>query len=383
MGLVRQLVGAHKVVASVTVGTVLVVGAVGGAAVAQDPATATVTKIVDGDTIDVVHEGRELRVRLLNVDTPEIDECLAEDAADFLEGRIPPGTEVELEWDQGRQDRYGRELTGVLEGDSLVNAEIARAGLGVAVLFEPNDRFYDEVLAAQEAAEAAGIGLFADDVACTVPAQVREHADAVADLHAGPGTLEEIDGWAAEAAAVAATGVALAGLLDGDGSVFPLVAYRSDRWTSLRDDVARDNGRVAEVQERLATERTDEERRIERENRAEAERKAKEEAERKAQEEAERQAQEETERQAREAAEEAAREGVDRQAHADEEARRRQSASTSMSTSGGGPAPAPAAPSAYYKNCSAARAAGAAPVVVGQPGYGRHLDRDGDGVGCE
>lgn len=38
---------------------------------------------------------------------------------------------------------------------------------------------------------------------------------------------------------------------------------------------------------------------------------------------------------------------------------------------------------AYYPNCSAARAAGAAPVYQGQPGYGRHLDRDGDGVGCE
>lgn len=49
------------------------------------------------------------------------------------------------------------------------------------------------------------------------------------------------------------------------------------------------------------------------------------------------------------------------------------------------PAPAaePAAPSAYYKNCSAARAAGAAPVHVGNPGYGSHLDRDGDGIGCE
>lgn len=37
----------------------------------------------------------------------------------------------------------------------------------------------------------------------------------------------------------------------------------------------------------------------------------------------------------------------------------------------------------YYKNCAAARAAGAAPVHRGDPGYARHLDRDGDGVGCE
>lgn len=37
----------------------------------------------------------------------------------------------------------------------------------------------------------------------------------------------------------------------------------------------------------------------------------------------------------------------------------------------------------YNRNCAAARAAGAAPVRRGQPGYGSHLDRDGDGVGCE
>ncbi|MFJ1673210.1 excalibur calcium-binding domain-containing protein [Streptomyces bottropensis] len=37
----------------------------------------------------------------------------------------------------------------------------------------------------------------------------------------------------------------------------------------------------------------------------------------------------------------------------------------------------------YYENCDAARDAGAAPVYAGEPGYGPHLDRDGDGVACE
>lgn len=40
-------------------------------------------------------------------------------------------------------------------------------------------------------------------------------------------------------------------------------------------------------------------------------------------------------------------------------------------------------PRREFANCSQARAAGAAPVRAGDPGYGRHLDRDGDGVGCE
>ena len=37
----------------------------------------------------------------------------------------------------------------------------------------------------------------------------------------------------------------------------------------------------------------------------------------------------------------------------------------------------------YYRNCSEARAHGAAPVRRGDPGYGSHLDRDDDGIGCE
>ncbi|OFB43736.1 hypothetical protein BA059_03190 [Mycolicibacterium sp. (ex Dasyatis americana)] len=36
-----------------------------------------------------------------------------------------------------------------------------------------------------------------------------------------------------------------------------------------------------------------------------------------------------------------------------------------------------------YPNCAAARAAGAAPIYAGQPGYSSKLDRDGDGVACE
>lgn len=37
----------------------------------------------------------------------------------------------------------------------------------------------------------------------------------------------------------------------------------------------------------------------------------------------------------------------------------------------------------FYRNCAEVRAAGAAPLRVGEPGYARHLDRDGDGIACE
>ena len=47
------------------------------------------------------------------------------------------------------------------------------------------------------------------------------------------------------------------------------------------------------------------------------------------------------------------------------------------------PPAAPAAPDVPFRNCTEAREAGAAPVHRGDPGYGPHLDRDGDGIGCE
>ncbi|MDN5703049.1 MAG: excalibur calcium-binding domain-containing protein, partial [Micrococcales bacterium] len=47
------------------------------------------------------------------------------------------------------------------------------------------------------------------------------------------------------------------------------------------------------------------------------------------------------------------------------------------------PAPAPAAPGGAFANCSEARAAGAAPLHRGMPGYAPRMDGDGDGVACE
>ncbi len=47
------------------------------------------------------------------------------------------------------------------------------------------------------------------------------------------------------------------------------------------------------------------------------------------------------------------------------------------------PATTVAPASVFYKNCDAVRAAGAAPIHPGDPGFQSKFDRDGDGVGCE
>ena len=58
-------------------------------------------------------------------------------------------------------------------------------------------------------------------------------------------------------------------------------------------------------------------------------------------------------------------------------------APTPKPTQAPAPPPPPAPVEVYYQNCAAARAAGVTPIYIGPPGYGRHLDRDGDGIACE
>ncbi|QJY49829.1 thermonuclease family protein [Pseudonocardia broussonetiae] len=168
--LVKAVVG---LVAVAGVTTAVVVATSGG------PDEAIVTRVVDGDTIDVTVGGTEHRVRLLNIDTPEsVDpdrpvECLALEATAFLEDLLPSGTPVRLEYDEVRTDRYDRTLAGVFTAaGALVNAEIARAGLAAVVVFDDNVRFLPPVEEARAEAEAAGVGLYSADVECTLPAQV-------------------------------------------------------------------------------------------------------------------------------------------------------------------------------------------------------------------
>lgn len=177
-----------KMIVGVVAATSVVAG-VGVVATVSAAQGAVVTRIVDGDTFEASVDGRPVDVRLLNIDTPETKdpdadvECLGPEAAARLAALIPVGSTVELAYDEERTDRWGRTLAGVYDAeDRLVNAELAREGLGTAVVVGANDRFYDEVLAAQEQARSSARGLFATAVACTVPARVEDATTAVADL---------------------------------------------------------------------------------------------------------------------------------------------------------------------------------------------------------
>lgn len=179
--------------AALGIASAVVVGAALVVAVASDeqPAPAVprvvVTDIVDGDTFTADVDGRSERIRLLNVDTPETEDpdeavqCLGPEASEFLASTLPVGSAVRLEYDLERTDQYGRTLAGVFKDDgTLVNAEIARVGLGVPLAVGGNTRFFQAVDDAHREAVDKGLGLYSSDVPCTLPGQVGVAADAVA-----------------------------------------------------------------------------------------------------------------------------------------------------------------------------------------------------------
>lgn len=170
-------------VAALVLGVVLAAGVIGAAvfaARAGDRDAATVTRVVDGDTVRVALDGVETTIRLLNVDAPETKHpnkavgCLGPEAAAFLTRLLPSGTRVELEYDGEKLDRYGRTLAGVWRQDDLVNADVARAGLGTPVQYNGQVRFLAAVQRGAREAERRKVGAYADGVSCALPGRVQE-----------------------------------------------------------------------------------------------------------------------------------------------------------------------------------------------------------------
>jgi len=128
-------------------------------------ATAYVTRVVDGDTIEVRLGGGEEDVRYIGVDTPETVkpdtpvQCFGPQASAFNHALVEQ-RRVRLVFGAERRDVYGRLLAYVYLGERFVNAELLRRGLARTLTIPPNDRFAERFERLQTAAARAGRGLW-------------------------------------------------------------------------------------------------------------------------------------------------------------------------------------------------------------------------------
>ncbi len=159
-----------------------------GGSVAGEPGTSPVltevTRVIDGDTIAVApvdgelevtgDEAEEHIVRLLGIDTPEMNyhsgekpECGAREATEHLEGLLSRGTAVVVSFDPeaDRTDRYGRSLAYVDladGGDGTADVAHQQVAGGYAVAWipsgEPEPERFSDLTTAQSRAEQDGAG---------------------------------------------------------------------------------------------------------------------------------------------------------------------------------------------------------------------------------
>jgi micrococcal nuclease len=121
----------------------------------SDLQEARVEEIIDGDTIDVLIDGRRARLRYYGVDTPERGDRCFREALDRNDSLV--GSRVLLLTDARDEDRFDRILRYVylLDGVS-VDATLVAEGFGLA--WREDGRYRDELVALEEQAKQAGRG---------------------------------------------------------------------------------------------------------------------------------------------------------------------------------------------------------------------------------
>jgi micrococcal nuclease len=133
----------------------------------RDGIVVPVADVVDGDTIEVLIDGREEDVRYIGVDTPESVkpgspvECFGPEAGEYNE-RLVDGRQVRLDFGPERRDDYGRLLAYVYLGDRFVNAALVRGGYATTLTIAPNDRFAPLFDRLEQEAGNAGRGLWGE-----------------------------------------------------------------------------------------------------------------------------------------------------------------------------------------------------------------------------
>jgi len=94
--------------------------------VAAPAGSGKVVGVTDGDTIDVMDQGRAVRLRLYGIDCPEKSQAFGTKAkqftADLCFGRT-------VRWERKDVDRYGRSVALVWVGEDLVNEKLVAAGM--------------------------------------------------------------------------------------------------------------------------------------------------------------------------------------------------------------------------------------------------------------
>ena len=125
-----------------------------------------VIRAIDGDTLLVSVDGREVSVRMIGIDAPESVHRETErntpegqEAARWMKEYIS-GKSVSLEYDQELTDQYGRTLAYVYADDVLLEDLLLTKGLARTLTMEPNTRYQLHFEQLEKEARESGAGFW-------------------------------------------------------------------------------------------------------------------------------------------------------------------------------------------------------------------------------
>ena len=129
-----------------------------------------VEKVIDGDTIRILRDGKSSTVRLIGIDTPEtVDprkpvQCFGKEASartkELVDGKV---VEIVFDETQDKQDKYGRLLAYVyLPDGTLINLALIQGGYAHEYTHRVPYKFQSEFQEAEQRARTRGVGLWAD-----------------------------------------------------------------------------------------------------------------------------------------------------------------------------------------------------------------------------
>ncbi|WP_130858777.1 thermonuclease family protein [Gracilibacillus phocaeensis] len=131
--------------------------------------TATVNRVVDGDTVHIQYNGKDETVRLLLVDTPETKhpqlpvQPFGTEASDFAKQTLT-GKEVKVEFDGPKRDKYDRMLAYLWVDGKNFNQLLLENGLArYAYVYDPPYNHQEEMEEAEAKAKEAEIGIWSID----------------------------------------------------------------------------------------------------------------------------------------------------------------------------------------------------------------------------
>jgi micrococcal nuclease len=126
---------------------------------------AKVVRVVDGDTVVVRYEGREERIRLIGVDTPETVhpnkpvEAYGEEAKEYTKKKLEE-KDIQIEFDVQERDRYGRLLGYIWLDGLLFNDELLRMGYARVATFPPNVKYVETFKETEKNAREKQVGIW-------------------------------------------------------------------------------------------------------------------------------------------------------------------------------------------------------------------------------